>query len=261
MASEHCVRARIAGSWDRFAISSARSRTGTALSHRSVPTYWRPIPYSSSARMGSSPGNSLSATISPCSSRSATTNFRPGGAATLRRKPRNSLVAVAWASCTRASSRCRRASRACQAMAALPATTAARARAASRHASAVPADELGRAVPDRVGPRADGLVVEVAPDVGGEGVDGDVALDRVLLQGLCGDRVEIAAKLPAKAVRGRRARGGVGIRRRLGETFRVGLEDRLDEQGRRRPRRPGRMLAGEQKVEQTCRARRRRWRS
>ena len=38
----------------------------------------------------------------------------------------------------------------------------------------VASDELGRPIPDRVGPRRDRLVGEVVPDVGGEGLDGGI---------------------------------------------------------------------------------------
>ena len=73
----------------------------------------------------SSPGNCPSATTSPCSSRSLTTNFRPGGAAALRRNSEELVGSRSHrASSTRASSRCFRASRACQTMAAVPATRA-----------------------------------------------------------------------------------------------------------------------------------------
>ena len=119
-------------------------------------------------------------------------------------------------------------------------------------------DELRGAVADRVGPRADRLMVEIAPQVVGELRDRRVAFRRILLQRLAEDRLEVAAQQAAQPIGRRRAfarpappasgeRGAVHRRR---QPQRLDFGDRLDELRRRLRRRAGRMLAGQQLVQQ-----------
>ena len=148
-----------------------------------------------------SPGIARSATTSPCSSRSLTTNFRPGGAAALRRNSEELVGSrstseldaglVALLAAPRAPAR---------RSAAVPAIERRRRERPGRDADAVPTRELGRAISEGVGTGADRLVTEVAPDVGRERFHGRIAFGRVLLQSLRDDRVEISAELPAQAL-------------------------------------------------------------
>ena len=84
--------------------------------------------------------------------------------------------------------------------------------------------ELPRAVPERIGARADGPVVQVAPQVVGEGLDRRIALGGPLLERLEHDVVEVAAQRARSCCGGRAAAacsaspasGGVARARRLG---------------------------------------------
>ena len=63
-----------------------------------------------------------------------------------------------------------------------------------RHAERMTPDEAGRTVADRIRPRADRFVTQVAPEIVGEGGHRRVTLGGVLLERLGDDRVEVAAQ-------------------------------------------------------------------
>ena len=118
--------------------------------------------------------------------------------------------------------------------------------------------ELRRPVAQAVGPGADGLVVQEAPQVVGQGGGRGVALAGVLLEGLGRDGVEVAAqRAPQPLGRGAQACGPLLGRvlalpraRGHGHPRRVLPEHGLDQRRRRAQRRAGRMAPGQELVEQ-----------
>jgi hypothetical protein len=120
------------------------------------------------------------------------------------------------------------------------------------------ARELGAAIPERVRPRVDRLMMDGVAQVVGEFRHRRVSLIGVLLQRLRDDRVEITAQAAPQPFGCRRALGGAlrdlfdraALDDRRRHAARFGVDDGLDDVGGRSRGRPDRILSGEQLVEQ-----------
>ena len=95
----------------------------------------------------------------------------------------------------------------------MPPTSVTRSRAAAKTSGAMAVDEFSGAVADRVGPRGDGMALQVAAQVVGELLHAAVTPLGFLAQRHQQDVVDVARQLPLQAVGAGVARAADGFRR------------------------------------------------